>query len=336
MMSDVLSVLLAEKDWLLADGAMGTNLFQRGLQTGEAPDLWNIDNPEKVMDVHQSFVDAGADIILTNSFGANALRLKLHGDQDRVTEINRAAAELARRVADHAGRPVVVGGSMGPTGEIMEPVGPLSMVDAEQAFHEQAAALAEGGADVLWIETISSKEEYQAAVAGAAATGLPVVGTMTFDTNGRTMMGVTPEDAASFASSLSPGVHGYGCNCGVGPATLIDTVLGLRKTAADTDIIVAKGNCGIPEYVDGEIAYSGSPEIMAAYAKLARRAGARIIGGCCGTTAIHLKAIKEALDGYEPEAAPTREEIEAVLGPVDQPKPQPEGSEGRRRNRRRS
>lgn len=335
-MTDVLANLLAEKDWLLADGAMGTNLFQRGLQTGEAPDLWNIDNPDKVMDVHQSFVDAGADIILTNSFGANALRLKLHGDQDRVGEINRAAAELARRVADNAGRPVVVGGSMGPTGEIMEPVGSLSMADAEKAFHDQAAALAEGGADVLWIETISSKEEYAAAVAGAAATGLPVVATMTFDTNGRTMMGVTPEDAASFAGSLTPGVHGYGCNCGVGPATLIDTVLGLRKTAGDDDIIVAKGNCGIPEYVDGEIAYSGSPEIMAAYAKLARRAGARIIGGCCGTTAVHLKAIKDALDGYTPEGVPTRDEIEATLGPVDQPKPQPEGTEGRRRNRRRS
>ena len=335
-MADVLAELLAEKDWLLADGAMGTNLFQRGLETGEAPDLWNITHPDKVMDVHQSFVDAGADIILTNSFGANALRLKLHGDQDRVAEINRAAAELARRVADHAGRPVVVAGSMGPTGEIMEPVGPLSMAEAEQVFHEQAAALAEGGADVLWIETISSTEEYAAAVAGAAATGLPVIGTMTFDTNGRTMMGVTPEDAASFAGSLTPALHGYGCNCGVGPATLIDTVLGLRKTANDSDIIVAKGNCGIPEYVDGEIAYSGSPEIMATYARLARRAGARIIGGCCGTTAVHLKAIKDSLDGYTPEGPPTREEIETALGPVDQPKPQPEGSEGRRKNRRRS
>lgn len=176
MMSDVLSVLLAEKDWLLADGAMGTNLFQRGLQTGEAPDLWNIDNPEKVMDVHQSFVDAGADIILTNSFGANALRLKLHGDQDRVTEINRAAAELARRVADHAGRPVVVGGSMGPTGEIMEPVGPLSMVDAEQAFHEQAAALAEGGADVLWIETSHPKKNIRPPLQVPLRPGYPLLG----------------------------------------------------------------------------------------------------------------------------------------------------------------
>lgn len=335
-MTDVLAAMLAEKDWLLADGAMGTSLFQRGLVTGEAPDLWNLDKPEKVKDVHQSFVDAGADIILTNSFGANGLRLKLHGDQDRVAEINRAAATLAREVADNAGRTIIVAGSMGPTGEIMEPVGPLSPEEAARVFREQAEALAAGGADVLWIETISSKEEYAAAVAGASAAGLPIVGTMTFDTNGRTMMGVTPEDAASFAGSLTPPVHGYGCNCGVGPATLIDTVLGLRKTAGDDDIIVAKGNCGIPEYVDGEIAYSGTPEIMAAYARLARRAGARIIGGCCGTTAVHLRAIRDALDGYVPEGAPTREEIESTLGPIDQPKPQPEGGEGRRRNRRRS
>lgn len=334
-MTDVLAALLAEKDWLLADGAMGTSLFQRGLMTGEAPDLWNIDQPDKVTDVHQGFVDAGADIILTNSFGANALRLKLHGDQDRVFEINRAAAILARQVADNAGRTVVVAGSMGPTGEIMAPVGTLLATDAERVFHEQAAALAEGGADVLWIETISSKEEYAAAVAGASATGLPVVATMTFDTNGRTMMGVTPEDAAHFATSLQPSLHGFGCNCGVGPATLIDTVLGLRKAAGADDIIVAKGNCGIPEYVDGEIAYSGSPEIMATYARLARRAGARIIGGCCGTTAAHLRAIREALDGYTPEDPPSRDEIETTLGPIDQPKPQPDGATLRRRNRRR-
>lgn len=334
-MTDVLAQLLDEKDWLLADGAMGTSLFQRGLQSGEAPDLWNIDQPDKVIEVHQGFVDAGADIILTNSFGANALRLKLHGDQDRVGEINKAAANLARTVADHADRPVVVAGSMGPTGELLEPVGTLSAEEAERVFHEQAAALAEGGADVLWIETISSTEEYAVAVTGASATGLPVVATMTFDTNGRTMMGVTPEDAASFAGALSPKPKGFGCNCGVGAATLIDTVLGLQKTAGEDDVVVAKGNCGIPEYLDGEIAYSGTPDIMAIYARLARRAGARIIGGCCGTTDIHLRAMKDALDGYIPEAAPTREEIEVALGPVDQPKPQPNGGEGRRRGRRR-
>lgn len=334
-MSDVLAGLLAERDWLLCDGAMGTSLFQRGLQTGEAPDLWCIDNPDKVRDVHQSFVDAGADIILTNSFGANRLRLKLHGDQDRVREINMAAAQVARGVADAAGRPVVVAGSMGPTGELLVPVGTLSEDEAADVFAEQAAALSEGGVDVLWIETMSSKEEYAAAVTGAARTGLPVVATMTFDTNGRTMMGVKPEDAAAFAGSLDPALTAYGCNCGVGPATLIDTVLGLNRAAKPDDVIVAKGNCGIPVYRDGDIVYTGTPDVMAAYARMARDAGARIIGGCCGTTDVHLKAIKDALDGYQPGAAPARDAIEAALGPVDQAKPQAPGAAERPRRRRR-
>ncbi len=336
-MPDLLSRLLAERDWLLCDGAMGTSLFQRGLETGEAPDLWNITNADKVADVHQGFVDAGSDIFLTNSFGANALRLKLHGDQERVREINVAAAEVARKVADGAGRPVVVAGSMGPTGELMEPMGALTPDSAERVFAEQALALKEGGVDVLWIETMSSKEEYAAAAAGAAQAGLPVVATMSFDTNGRTMMGVTPEDAASFASALEPGLAAYGCNCGVGPATLIDTVLGMKKTAAAGDVITAKGNCGIPEYRDGQIAYTGSPEIMREYARMARDAGARIIGGCCGTTDIHVKAMADALRDYVPGTAPDRERIEAALGPVDQPLPQkPDGDDRGRRRRRRA
>lgn len=336
-MPDLLSRLLAERDWLLCDGAMGTSLFQRGLETGEAPDLWNITNAAKVAEVHQGFVDAGSDIFLTNSFGANALRLKLHGDQDRVREINIAAAAVARRVADGAGRPVVVAGSMGPTGELMEPMGTLTPDNAEEVFAEQALALKEGGVDVLWIETMSSKEEYAAAAAGAAQAGLPVVATMSFDTNGRTMMGVTPEDATSFASALEPGLAAYGCNCGVGPATLIDTVLGMKKAAAAGDVIAAKGNCGIPEYRDGQIAYTGSPEIMREYARMARDAGARIIGGCCGTTDIHVKAMADALRDYVPGTAPDRERIEAALGPVDQPLPQkPDGDDRGRRRRRRT
>ncbi|MBO6519733.1 MAG: betaine--homocysteine S-methyltransferase [Rhodospirillales bacterium] len=334
-MSDLLSRLLAERDWLLCDGAMGTSLFQRGLETGEAPDLWNVTNADKVADVHQGFVDAGSDIFLTNSFGANALRLKLHGDQDRVREINVAAAQVARKVADAAGRPVVVAGSMGPTGELMEPMGALTPDDAEKVFAEQALALKEGGVDVLWIETMSSKEEYAAAAAGAAQTGLPVVATMSFDTNGRTMMGVTPEEAASFASALEPGLVAYGCNCGVGPATLIDTVLGMKKTAAPTDVITAKGNCGIPEYRDGQIAYTGSPEIMQEYARMARDAGARIIGGCCGTTDIHVRAMAEALKDYVAGEAPDRERIERALGPVDQPLPKKDDADDRGRRRRR-
>lgn len=336
-MSDLLSRLLAERDWLLCDGAMGTSLFQRGLETGEAPDLWNVTNPDKVADVHQGFVDAGSDIILTNSFGANALRLTLHGDQDRVRELNVAAARIARAVADKAGRPVVVAGSIGPTGELMAPMGTLTPKEAETVFAEQAAALKEGGADVIWVETMSAKDEYAAAVAGASRCGLPVAATMSFDTNGRTMMGVTPEEAAAFASSLEPALVAYGCNCGVGPATLIDTVMGLKKAAGANDVITAKGNCGIPEYRDGEIAYTGSPEIMAEYARMARDAGARIVGGCCGTTDIHVKAMFDALQGYEPQAAPAREKIEGALGPIDQPLPQnPDGVDRSRRRRRRA
>lgn len=335
-MSDLLTRLLAERDWLLCDGAMGTSLFQRGLETGEAPDLWNVTHPKKVADVHQGFVDAGSDIILTNSFGANALRLKLHGDQDRVAELNMAAAKVARSVADAAGRPVVVAGSVGPTGELMEPMGALTPTIAEKVFAEQAEALRDGGVDVIWVETMSSKEEYAAAVSGAAACGLPVVATMSFDTNGRTMMGITPEDAARFASSLKPGLAAYGCNCGVGPATLINTVLGLKSAASPEDVITAKGNCGIPEYVDGAIAYTGSPEIMFAYARMARDAGARIIGGCCGTTDIHVKAMHDALQGYEPGDAPDRARIEEKLGPIDQALPRAETAEERPRRRRRN
>ena len=196
--------LLAEKPFLMADGATGTNLFQVGLQAGDAPELWNFDHVDRIEGLHQSFVDAGSDIILTNSFGGTRYRLKLHDLQDRVTEINQRAAEIARRIADKSGREVVVAGSMGPTGELFQPLGALSEEDAIAAFREQALALKAGGADVIWIETMSAKEEVVAAVKGAASAGLPIVTTMSFDTNGRTMMGLTPADFVSFVHTLEP------------------------------------------------------------------------------------------------------------------------------------
>ncbi len=203
---------------------------------------------------------------------------------------------------------------MGPTGEIYEPVGPLSIADGRAAFAEQAAALAEGGADLLWVETLSGREELEAAADGAATAGLPVVATMTFDTNGCTMMGLTPAAAMQLAQGLGFGLAAFGSNCGIGPAALVDSVLGLSGAAGTDDVIVAKGNCGIPEYHDGHIHYSGTPEVMADYARLARDAGARIIGGCCGTSPAHLKAIVAALDGYATGPRPGRDEIEAKLG----------------------
>src|SRR5277367_6546201 len=179
---DRLTPLLAKRPWLLADGATGSNLFERGLQSGDAPELWNSEHPDKVEELHRAFVTAGADIILTNTFGGTRHRLKLHKAEGRVAELNEKAARIARTAGDSGEREVLVGGSMGPTGEILEPLGPLSAEGAREAFAEQALALARGGADLLWIETMSSVEETEAAIAGARAAGLPIVATLSFDT----------------------------------------------------------------------------------------------------------------------------------------------------------
>jgi len=313
-MSDRLQQLLAERPFLLADGATGTNLFAMGLLTGDAPELWNFEHPERIEALHRSMVEAGADIILTNSFGGSAYRLKLHNQQDRVRDINREAARIARRIADQAGRPVVVAGSIGPTGELFQPMGALTHDDAAAAFTAQAAALAEGGVDLLWIETMSSPEELTAAAAGAATTGLPYVTTLSFDTNGRTMMGLGPADFARLARGLRPAPLAYGANCGVGAAELVAAVVNMAPAAEPGDVIVAKGNCGVPYFVEGQIHYDGTPELMADYARLARNAGARIIGGCCGTSPAHLAAMRSALESHVPGSAPTMAEIAERLG----------------------
>ncbi len=315
-MSDLLSSLLASKPCLVADGAMGTSLFALGLETGGSPELWNVERPDRAASVHRGFVEAGADIVLTNTFGATRHRLKLHDASDRAAELSIAGARIARSVADAAARPVVVAGDLGPTGELFEPLGPLTMELAIDAFAEQARALAEGGVDVIWIETMSSLEEVAAAAAGAAATGLPVVVTLTFDTAGRTMMGMTPEDTAAFCQELDPPPLAVGANCGNGPAELVNALNGLARVTGPDAVLVAKSNCGVPEYVDGQIRYDGTPEIMARYARMARDAGARIIGACCGSTPAHLRAIVEAIEGYAPKGAPAVADIVAELGPL--------------------
>jgi methionine synthase I (cobalamin-dependent) len=326
--------LLATRPVLLADGAMGTSLFAQGLAAGDSPELWNLLHPERVRAVHRGFIEAGSDLILTNSFGANRCRLALHGAAARVAALNRAAAALARAEADRVGRTVLVAGSIGPTGEIFQPIGALAPEDGAAAFAEQAAALAEGGCDLLWIETLSAAEELQAAVAGAAPTGLPIVATMTFDTHGRTMMGLTPAAAMALRAGLAARPAAFGANCGIGPAQLVESVLGLARAAAPDDLLVAKGNCGIPQYHDGHIHYDGTPAVMADYACLARDAGARVIGGCCGTTPAHLVAMAEALATRPAGPPPDRAAIEARLGPL--PTPPEAGEPGRERRRRRS
>jgi 5-methyltetrahydrofolate--homocysteine methyltransferase len=308
--------LLSERPWLLADGATGSNLFDMGLMSGDAPELWNTEHPDRITALHQSFVDAGADIILTNSFGGTIYRLKLHHAQGRMAELNTAAARIARSVADASGRTVVVAGSMGPTGEIMEPVGPLTHDEAKAAFAEQALALAAGGADVLWIETMSSREEVEAAVAGAAVANLPIVCTLSFDTNGRSMMGISPSDFAGIEQSLTPRLAACGSNCGTGASEMVACIHNLAQAMVPEVVLVAKGNCGIPQYVDGSIVYNGTPELMSVYAKMALDAGARIIGGCCGTSAKHLRAMKEALDAHTKGPGPTLDQVVSALGEV--------------------
>ena len=313
-MSDRLAKLLERRPWLLADGATGSNLFGMGLLSGDAPELWNTTHPDRIAALARSFVEAGSDIILTNSFGGTRYRLKLHQAEGRVHELNVAAARIARQEADGSGREVVVGGCMGPTGEILEPLGPLSIADATAAFAEQAAALADGGADVLWIETMSSKEELEAAIAGARTTGLPVVGTLSFDTNGRTMMALTPSDLAGVQRSHS--LLACGSNCGTGPPEMVASIVNLAVASPPDAVLVAKANCGIPKYVDGAIQYDGTPELMAKYACLAYDAGARIIGGCCGTSPQHLRAMRAALEAHTRGTRPDAEMIEASLGAI--------------------
>jgi methionine synthase I (cobalamin-dependent) len=308
--------LLATRPWLLADGATGSNLFDMGLMSGDAPELWNTDHPSRIKQLHQSFVDAGADIILTNSFGGTSYRLKLHNAQSRVAELNTTAAALARQVADASDRTVVVAGSIGPTGEIMEPVGPLTHDLAKAAFAEQALALASGGADVLWIETMSSREEVEAAVAGASVAGLPIVCTLSFDTNGRSMMGISPSDFSEIEKSLHPKLAACGSNCGVGASEMVACIHNLATAMGPDVVLVAKGNCGIPQYVDGAIVYNGTPELMSVYARMALDAGARIIGGCCGTSPKHLRAMKDALDAHTKGPGPKLEDVVAALGEV--------------------
>ena len=314
-MTNALARMLAARDWILADGATGTNLFNMGLGSGEPPEVWNETHPDRIDRLYSMAVAAGSDLFLTNSFGGNAARLKLHGAERRARQLSRIAAEIGRDVADRQDRPVVVAGSVGPTGEIMAPMGTLTHDLAVEIFHEQAEGLKEGGADVLWLETISAPEEYRAAAAAFALADMPWCGTMSFDTAGRTMMGFVSAELAELVETLANPPLAFGANCGVGASDLMRTVLGFVAHGAERPII-AKGNAGIPKYVDGHIHYDGTPDLMAEYAVLARDAGATIIGGCCGTMPEHLEKMRAALESRPPGPRPTLEQITGVLGPL--------------------
>ena len=300
-MNNPIMDMIKQKGWCVADGATGTNLFGRGLETGYPPELWSVEQPENILWLHNSFLDAGSDIVLTNSFGGTSFRLKLHQAQDRVDELNEAAAKLARQAVDAHfaahGKRATVAGSIGPTGELFTPLGNLTHDSAVAGFTDQAKALAAGGVDVLWIETMSSNEEVAAAIEAAKTTGLPICATMTFDTASRSMMGIKPADFAQYATTA--GADFIGANCGIGPAELLHSVQGILSAGCN-EPVVAKGNCGIPAYIEGAIHYHGTPELMGQYALFARDAGAQIIGGCCGTSPLHVAAMVQALETNPP------------------------------------
>ncbi len=292
-----LQSLLSESQIVMADGAMGTMLFEAGLKFGDPPEEWNVKYPERVRAIHRGYIDAGSKLILTNTFGGNRFRLGMHNLQARVAEFNQAGAALLRAEIEAAGERsewALVVGDIGPSGEILAPLGALEYADAVAGFAEQSAALAAGGVDAIWIETMSALEEIQAAVEGVrqAAPELPIIATMTFDTRGHTMMGVSPEQALKALTGL--GAAAVGGNCGNGPDEILAVVKKMR--AADPNaILVAKSNAGMPELVKGKAVYQAKPEQMAEYARQIREAGARIVGACCGSTPAHLKAMGEAL-----------------------------------------
>ncbi len=289
-MRTTLRDLLSQPGVLIADGATGTFLQQAGLPRGTAPERWNLENPEAILSLHRSYLDAGAQIILANSFGGNRYRLARHGLVERAREVNLTAAQLARQAA---GSTALVLGDIGPLGELLAPLGPVFYEDAVAAFSEQAAALAEGGVDGILIETMSALEEAKAAVEGVRrVTDLPVLVTMSFDTHGRTMMGVTPTQAAHELWAL--GVNVIGANCGRSLPENLEAIRAMRE-AEPQALLMAKPNAGLPRTEGDTLHYEVTPETMADYALRFVALGVKIFGGCCGSTPEHIRAVVRAL-----------------------------------------
>ena len=279
----------------LLDGALGTELYQRGVFINVSYDELNLKRPEIVREVHTAYRDAGAEIIETNTFGANRVRLEQHGLGDKTQEINRAGAALAREIA---GDDLYVAGSIGPLGVRIEPYGPTALEEARELFREQAAALAEGGADVLIVETFSDLSEVEQAVLGCRdATDLPVIGQMTVYTDGNTVYGYDPARIARHLEDVGADV--VGLNCSVGPAMILKAI---QKMAEVTDLpLSAMPNAGLPREIEGRKIYLASPEYFAKYTRRLIQAGVRFVGGCCGTTPEHTQAMAAQIRALRPQ-----------------------------------
>ncbi len=297
MTENRLTTLLAGRPALF-DGGYGWLLQERGLPPGEVAESWNVDNPDAIEALHEEYAVAGAQILTTNTFGGTRPRLDMNGLGDRCVEFNEAGARLARKVADR--HHVLVAGDIGPTGELLEPLGTLTTDDAMALFAEQLRGLVAGGIDLVLIETMSDLTEVQAAVAAARfmAPDLPIIATFSFDTNLRTMMGIDPTTAVTALADA--GVDAVGANCGRGPHEMVQIVGKLNAARADHDhlLIVAQSNAGLPQLSGDQFEYTVDPDEMGEHAAELRSLGVDVVGACCGSSPAHIAAMAQAWSGH--------------------------------------
>ncbi len=288
-----LSALIGDRTPVLVDGGMGTLLQDSGLEGGAAGELWNVERPEVIRACHEAYAAAGARLLTTNTFGGSRPRLQMHALEDRVHELNRAAAAIALEVADKHG--ILVAGDLGPTGELLEPLGTMSAEEAQALFEEQLLGLRDGGIDVVLIETMSDLGEVLAAVAAARSVvpDLPVIATLSFDTNLRTMMGVRPVDAVTQLAAA--GVDAVGANCGRGPEEMAAIAAQMAEARPEGLLLVAQSNAGLPQVVGDHFEYDATPADLAEHARELHKLGIDLIGGCCGSTPGHIAAMRDAV-----------------------------------------
>ncbi len=286
--------LLDSGKTLIGDGAMGTLLQEKGLTDGGAPELWNVEKPEIIEEIFDKYAEAGANFLTTNTFGGSAPRLQMHSLEDRLFELNKAASEIAKKVSSKYSD-VFVMGDVGPTGELMEPMGTLTVAGAKEIFTEQIKALLAGGADGILIETMSDLSEVQAAVQAVQEIDpeIPIIVMLSFDTNLRTMMGVKPAQAITEISKM--GVKIIGANCGRGTDEIRVIAKEMSENKIEGVYLITQSNAGLPKLVGADFVYDGTPEEMAKYAVDMKNLGINIVGACCGSTPEHIAAIRNAV-----------------------------------------